>query len=59
MAGILAEIKKDTCAFNRLAAIADGKDVHLTADQAERIRKHINWLSKERDSFLSDGCFDD
>jgi hypothetical protein len=56
---ILDDIKKSRQAHNTLEAIAKGKDKRLTADQARRLLKHMEWLSKERSSLLDSGCFDD
>ncbi len=51
---ILRDIKKDIAANRKLRRIAEGSGEQLTQEEAMRIVKKEEWLSKERESLLRD-----
>jgi hypothetical protein len=57
--GILEDLETSRRARECLKAIADGKDVRLTAEQAKSILSHMRWLGEERESLLRSLPYDD
>ena len=57
---LISDIDADIKAENKLEKAAKKNEgVTLTADEVQRIWKHIEWLGEERESLLSSGAFDD
>lgn len=56
----LERIRLFGSASAKLREIADGKRAILTPDEAEQILDHMSWLSRERESLLSEySAYDD
>jgi hypothetical protein len=55
---MLKDIRKDTAAMKKLDRIAADKGGSLTADEARRILRHLQWLTKEREVLFDSVCDD-